>query len=449
MFRQWTPPKCDPEIARLEKETQKIRQQIHDLRDYGRQKRLNRLQALDALETKRVTLTEILRRMDKELEEKDVYKYSDILAEVFGERKIFAHRAIGLESLLCQFMHQMLAKQHQLKIIKKSAKDIQSKYKKYKLHNKNEFHVYEALAVQAEASRLSLEAIYDDIFASQHRMFALLHQGEAGEGTITNYSKPNNNTKKLEKKASLTVSTKHPVSREDYDGAQTPDSDGAQTPDSTDGGNESDDYEAARDILSQREEDDADIHAVHADEKKEMAELEVRKSRSKSSAGESSSSSRHQSETSPAPSKREAVGDTSNRYSSRRSSRRSSESSTKSARERRREIEHLRHARVVGGASKNASTSGFDVFDEEEGSAQASARERVRELETKRQSLSSPVNMEGEDKKTEGKNRSRSPKQKYGEETEEEQEDQKQKERKDRREKRASRKSSKQDIGFE
>jgi hypothetical protein len=440
MFRQWTSPKSDPETARLEKETQKVRQQIHDLREYGRQKRLNRLQVLDALETRRVTFTEILRRMDKELEDTDVYKYSDILAEVFGERKIFAHRAIGLESLLCQFMHQMLAKQHQLKIIKKSSKDIQSKYKKYKLHNKNEFHVYEALAVQAEASRLSLEAIYDDIFASQHRMFALLNQCEAGEGTITNYANPNNNNnnnaKKLEKKPSLIVSTKHAVSRDDYEGAQTPD---------TDGGYASDDYEAAMDILSHREEDDADIHAVDGDEKKETAELEVRKSRrSKSSAGESSSLPRLQSETSPTGSKSEIVGD--NKSSSQRSSRRSSESSTKSARARRREIEHLRQARVVGGASKNASTSQFGVFDEEEGSGHASARERMRELETRRQILSSPVNVEGDDTGSENTEHIGSPKQKHGEETEEER---KQKERKERREKRASRRSSKQDLGFE
>lgn len=90
------------EVLKLDEETTKLRAQLHELREHGRQIRLHRLQALDALETRRVTLTEILRRMEKELNERDVFDYGDVLAEVFGERKIFAHRAVGLEALLCQ-----------------------------------------------------------------------------------------------------------------------------------------------------------------------------------------------------------------------------------------------------------------------------------------------------------------------------------------------------------
>ena len=90
------------ELLKLEDQTSKVNSKLYELREHGRTIRLHRLQALDALETRRVTLTEILRRMEKELNDRDVYEYSDILAEVFGERKILAHRAVGLEALLCQ-----------------------------------------------------------------------------------------------------------------------------------------------------------------------------------------------------------------------------------------------------------------------------------------------------------------------------------------------------------
>ena len=90
------------ELLKLEDQTAKVNSKLYELREHGRTVRLHRLQALDALETRRVTLTEILRRMEKELNDRDVYEYGDILAEVFGERKIFAHRAVGLEALLCQ-----------------------------------------------------------------------------------------------------------------------------------------------------------------------------------------------------------------------------------------------------------------------------------------------------------------------------------------------------------
>jgi hypothetical protein len=154
--------------------------------------------------------------MEKELNERDVYEYGDILAEVFGERKIFAHRAVGLEALLCQYMHQMLAKQHQLKIMKKAGKDIQNHFKRHKLQNKDDFHSYDALAVQLEASRLSLEAMYDDIFASQHRILAQLKHVESG-GNMTNYSVPTPQLKSYQhqQKPNLQISTKHAIEDDD------------------------------------------------------------------------------------------------------------------------------------------------------------------------------------------------------------------------------------------
>jgi DNA-binding Xre family transcriptional regulator len=188
VFRKWsqpTTPKQDPEVLKLEAEVTITRNELKKMQEKGRQVRLHHLQALDALETKRVTLAEILRRMDNELfNDTDVYKYGDVLAEVFGERVIFAHRAIGLEALLCQFMHQMLAKQHQLKIIKKAAKDIQNLYQKRKSHLKDEFYSFEAQAVQLEASRLTLEALYEDVFTSQHRLLARLMDVVAGKTTL-------------------------------------------------------------------------------------------------------------------------------------------------------------------------------------------------------------------------------------------------------------------------
>lgn len=211
LFRSWqaTPTSKDPELQRLEKEVEEARKKIHVLKEEGRQRRARRLESLDALETRRMTLQEIFKRMEKELAEKDVDDYADVLAEAFGERVIFAHRAIGLEALLCQFMHQMLAKQHQLKILKKSGKDLQKIYQGHKNQNREEFHSYEALAVHLETMRLSLEAQYDDIFAIQHSLLARLHHVEAG-GTMTNYKivKPEGGSKQ-KKKPELVVSNKH------------------------------------------------------------------------------------------------------------------------------------------------------------------------------------------------------------------------------------------------
>jgi hypothetical protein len=190
VFREWQSKSINNEVDELvEQESNRIRRHLHELREHGRLVRLHRLQALDALETRRITLTEILRRMEKELNDTDVYEYGDVLAEVFGERKIYAHRAVGLEALLCQYMHQMLAKQHQLKIMKRAGKDIEGHYRKSSRNIKDNYHSYEALCFQLEASRLSLEDIYDDIFASQHRMLAQLKHVESG-GDMTNYSIP-------------------------------------------------------------------------------------------------------------------------------------------------------------------------------------------------------------------------------------------------------------------
>jgi hypothetical protein len=196
LFRAWSGPpvnaneQTDPEIRRLEKQCEETRLDVQRLREHGRRLRLQRLQTLDALETRRITLTEIYRRMDKELNERDVYQYGDVLAEVFGQRTIFAHRAIGLEALLCQFMHQMLTKQHQLKVIKKAAKDLQDMYKRRRLQVRDEYHSYEALSVQVEASRLYLEAMYDDIFTSQHRLLAKwMHRVDASSSTASTETK--------------------------------------------------------------------------------------------------------------------------------------------------------------------------------------------------------------------------------------------------------------------
>ena len=197
VFRKWempASPKQDPEVLTLEAEATITRNALKKMQEKGRQVRLHRLQALDALETKRVTLTEILRRLDNELfNDTDVYEYGDVLAEVFGERKIFAHRAIGLEALLCQFMHQMLAKQHQLKIIEKAAKGIQNLYQKHITNVKDEFYSFEAQAVQLEASRFTLEALYEDVFTSQHRLLArLMEVAVGGMGASTSNITPEN-----------------------------------------------------------------------------------------------------------------------------------------------------------------------------------------------------------------------------------------------------------------
>jgi hypothetical protein len=222
VFQDWSQPatpKQDPEVLTLEAEVTITRSELKKMQETGRQVRLNRLQTLDALETKRVTLTEILRRMENELfKDTDVYKYGDVLAEVFGERTIFAHRALGLEALLCQFMHQMLAKQHQLKIIKKAAKDIQKLYQKHKSNLKDEFYSFEAQAVQLEASRLTLEALYDDVFTSQHRLLAKFMdvvEGKPGAATTSTCNSTDNSpTKRTLPSLKITTKATEPVTPE-------------------------------------------------------------------------------------------------------------------------------------------------------------------------------------------------------------------------------------------
>ena len=322
LFRSWKPSPTgkDPEIQRLEKEAAETRQKIAALREQGRQRRAHRLQSLDALETRRMTLLEILKRMDKELADKNVDDYADVLAEVFGERKIFAHRAIGLEALLCQFMHQMLAKQHQLKIMKRSGKELQKLCQTHKNRNREEFHSYEALAVHLETMRLSLEAQYDDIFAAQHSLLARLHHVEAG-GTMTNYKivKPGgmNMKKKAPKKPTLTVSKKHSISPKNK----------APTP-TNDTGESDDDDALMQSIL------------IGKDEELHDSRSEARKSTDRRS---------------------DAGGN----------------SNSKSARDRRREIEQKRLA--SGRGSNNSSSSiHFEETDKDK------VREKMRELEAQR-----------------------------------------------------------------
>jgi hypothetical protein len=341
LFRSWKPPPKgkDPEIQRLEKEAEETRQKIAALREQGRQRRANRLQSLDALETRRMTLVEILKRMDKELAEKDVDDYADVLAEAFGERKIYAHRAIGLEALLCQFMHQMLAKQHQLKIMKRSGKELHKLYQTSKNQNREEFHSYEALAVHLETMRLSLVAQYDDIFAAQHSLLARFHHVEA-HGTITNYKivkpPPPQRTEKA-KQPKLSVSKKHTGSPKNS----------ATTTNDT---GESDDEDAMmHDILTGKDGEDS-----WAPPSRPLQEINL----------DASKSSR--SDDSPEL-----------RSSSRKSS--SNEGGNmKSARNRRREIEQKR---LASGRGKGSSSNVFEDADKDK------AREKMRELEAKRASL--------------------------------------------------------------
>jgi hypothetical protein len=110
-----------------------------------------------------------------------------------------------------QYMHQMLAKQHQLKIMKQAGKNIEDHYRKNKSNNKDDFHSFEALCVQLEASRLSLEAIYDDIFASQHRILAQMKQVDPGN--MTNYSIPSKSKENNKQQPSM----KDPTKREPDD----------------------------------------------------------------------------------------------------------------------------------------------------------------------------------------------------------------------------------------
>jgi hypothetical protein len=260
MFRLWSwqpsPTGKDPELQRLENDTEATRDKINRLREHGRLLRAHRLESLDALETRRMTLQEILKRMEKELAEKKVDDYADVLAEAFGERVIYAHRAIGMEALLCQFMHQMLAKQHQLKILKRTGKDLLKLYQNHRNQNREEFHAFEALAVHLETMRLSLEAQYDDIFAAQHSLLARLHHVEAG-GTMTNYKiVKQEGDEKEKKKPTLTVSSKHD--------SRSPDSKHVPGGDSDD-----DEHAVVNDILAGKDFQDVDL----SDERKKDAAL--------------------------------------------------------------------------------------------------------------------------------------------------------------------------------
>lgn len=344
LFRGWTPsknPKSDPEILRLEQEAENARKKLKEMRAHGKKKRMNRLQELDALEMRRVTLAEIVKRMEKDLKEKDVYSYGDILAEVFGQRKIFAHRAIGMEALLCQLMHQMLAKQHQLKIVKKSAKKIQQIYNQHKIRYREEFHSYDALSVQLEAARLSLLALYDGVFAQQHRVLAFLKDSKA-DGNPSRYTIPISTIRNT--KPTLTVSTKHQTTPRDLVTSST-------------NSWEQSDYHTAMDIL-----DDVSLGQITSPmvkrppnsiflqtEKKDPALVPVPVSVKKGSA-------------------------------------------VKSARERRREIENMRQSGVVGGSlpRTGVTMSRSSVSSVEETPDAKSHRQRMRELEAVRKKLGSP-----------------------------------------------------------
>lgn len=290
--------------------------------------------------------------MEKELNEKDVYEYGDVLAEVFGERKIFAHRAVGLEALLCQYMHQMLAKQHQLKIMKKAGKDIQNHYKKHRLQNKDDFHCYDALAVQLEASRLSLEATYDDIFASQHRILAQLKQVGSG-GNITNYSIPSPYAKppQQHQRPNLQISTKHPIEEEDDKLIPATPSMGDDT--------SAADLEAALDILSINSGQDIQdgVSSVPIASPNVTTSAQAKKV---------TPDPRHNTPTARTVTARSSTDSNSITSPTKRVN-----DSGKSARERRREIEQKRLAKP--------SSNRFTVEDD----ASPKARDRMRELEAK------------------------------------------------------------------
>jgi hypothetical protein len=342
LYRSWNhaySTKSDPEILKLEDQAHQTRVKLHELRERGKRSRLHRLQDLDALEMRRVTLAEILKRMKNELKAKDVHSYGDVLAEVFGQRKIYAHRAIGLESLLCQMMHQMLAKQHQLKIIKESGKTIQQFYKQQKIRNQDEFHSYDALAVQLEAARLSLLAMYDDIFAQQHRVLAMLKDLKP-EGTTANYTIPTLENKAT--KPTLFVSTKHQVSVEDL-----------ASPESlvSSADHDHDDYQSAMDILEEASLSSGRKTSPRVKVPPQRAFLHEEKI-----------------ETKPVPPLT------------------TKDPKDKSARQRRREIEHLLQARVLGNAAAPRNSSAIAAPLEEEPDAKTH-RQRMRELEAVRKKL--------------------------------------------------------------
>lgn len=330
VLRGWgaTVSSNDPGLVKLESQLTEARNELHATREKGRKLRVNRLESVNALETRLVTLTAILNRMEKELMDEDVYTYGDILAEVFGERKIYEQRAIGMEATLCQLMHQMLFRQHQLKIMKKSAKDVQSRYKKYKQQNKDEYHSYDTLAVKLEASRLTLEAQYDDIFAAQHSLLAQLKHVEAF-GTMTNYSIPMVGKTPEKKKPILQASIKH---------INTPPLEESKTPAAFRDYGEND-YEAAMDILA--------TSPVLDMVKRNLFEAETKR----------------------LPHKLDVMREE-----------RLTQERRQSARGRRREIERLRKAQVLG------NSKGIPSPPDEDGPR--SPRDRMRELEAIRQRMS-------------------------------------------------------------
>mmetsp|Transcript_38117 Transcript_38117/g.92253 ORF Transcript_38117/g.92253 Transcript_38117/m.92253 type:complete len:407 (+) Transcript_38117:26-1246(+) len=370
LYRSWNHSyntKSDPEILRLENESHKTLVALHEIRRRGQQIRSNRSQELDALEMRRMTLVEILKRMENDLRDKDSVKYGKVLAKVFGERKVKVQKAKGMESRLCQLMHQMLAKQHQLKIMKNSAKAIQQLYKDHKLRNKDEFHSYDALSVKLEAARLSLLAMYDDVFAQQHRVLAML-QDRKTEGTVSNYTLPK--SRSIPPIQVLQVSTKHQYSVEDL-----------ASPSSFNSMGSNEDYKSAMDVL-----DDVSLGSgtrLSTDEVKTSIRI--------------------------------SNGNESTRHTPPEDDSMIKDPNSKSARERRREIEHLRQARVLGNSSPQWNSRPVTSLEETAGAS--SHRQRMRELEAVRKKLkpktSEPVNINDDNDELrprgEGSAKSRSP----------------------------------------
>ncbi|KAL3941212.1 MAG: hypothetical protein SGBAC_004387 [Bacillariaceae sp.] len=311
---------------------------LHEIRRKGQQLRSNRSQELDALEMRRMTLVEILKRMENELKDKDPVKYGKVLAKVFGERRVkVQQKARGMESRLCQLMHQMLAKQHQLKIMKSSAKAVQQLYKDHKFRNKDEFHSYDALSLKLEAARLSLLAMYDDVFAQQHRVLAML-QDRKTEGTVSNYTLPKSSS--IPPIELLQVTTKHQFSGEDL-----------ASPNSFNSMGSNEDFKSAMDVL-----DDVSL-------------------------GSGTRPSTDEAKTSI----RMSNGNEKDRRTTPEDDSMIKDPNSKSARARRREIEHLRQARVLGRSSPQWNS--LQVTPSEEIAGAGSHRQRMRELEAVRKKL--------------------------------------------------------------
>ena len=438
LLRKWSPSqKADAEVKRLEEKVSQTRKKIQQLKEHGQQMRSRQMQSMDALNTRQITLTEILRRMEQELKDKDVYEYGDVLAEIFGERKIFAARAIGLESLLCQLMHQMLAKQHQLKIMKRAAKDIQSMMKKHKMQYNDEFFSFEALAVQLEVSRLNMEAMYDEIFTSQHRILALLKNEKPMANPSIRSTKANIPQAAINLPVSST-SKKRPSLKKDNQ----------SSPSNQHESEEEGDYESAMAVLStptnyetkdghfQEEKKASDQFAsvkasVNNDKTSRQRREDRKNRRAKSGSGSSSSvtSATSEESSSLSPKKHsETKGrnlehtptNVSTQSSSKPSSSRPSQPRTtkgddsdlvlsprnsdakkrnagnKSARERRRQIEQMRLGRVVGGSStQQRSPSQIDLSDEDSSGENKKGRDRLRELEKVAKKRGSSGNMNG------------------------------------------------------